>query len=237
MMPTHARGSSATLLAAVVLAVCGSATRGTAQSRPLPATTNPSELAAIAQARADSARRPYTEADIRFMTGMIPHHAQAVVMAGWAPTHGASAQVRTLCARIINAQQGEILTMQRWLRDREQPVPEASPMGMTMMMNGTEHHMLMPGMLTAAQMKQLDAARGVEFDRLFLTFMIQHHNGAISMVKDLFASYGAAQDELTFKLATDINADQTNEIARMQTMLAAIVFDDGAGDDSAVRRP
>jgi uncharacterized protein (DUF305 family) len=182
----------------------------------------PGDAAAIARARADSARHPYTAADIAFMSGMISHHAQAVVMARWAPTHGASASIRTLCARIINAQQDEIATMQHWLGDRRQPVPEVSPTGMMMDMGGTGHEMLMPGMLTPEQMHELDQAQGPEFDQLFLMFMIQHHRGALSMVKDLFASYGAGQDELTFKLASDINVDQTTEIARMQKMLVAL---------------
>ncbi len=93
---------------------------------------------------------------------------------------------------------------------------------MKMTMNGMEHEMLMPGMLTEDQMHQLDQARGPEFDRLFLTFMIQHHKGAVSMVKDLFASYGAAQDETVFKFANDVSVDQSTEIARMEKMLAAL---------------
>lgn len=191
-----------------------------ASAKPSPAAIAQGEAAAIARARADSAQYPYTAADIHFMTGMISHHAQAIVMAKWAPTHGASSAIRTLCARIINAQTDEIAIMQTWLRDRNQPVPEAKPMPMKMMMNGMEHEMLMPGMLTDEQLKQLDAARGPEFDRLFLTFMIQHHTGAIQMVQELFDTYGAAQDNLTFKLASDINVDQTTEVARMQRMLA-----------------
>jgi len=155
------------------------------------------------------------------MSAMIGHHAQAIVMSRWAPSHGASSSVRILAERIINAQQDEIATMQRWLGDRQQPVPEAIP-GMRMMMNGQEHVMLMPGMLTDAQMKELDSARGPVFDRLFLTYMIQHHRGAVSMVKDLFGSYGAAQDEVVFKFASDVNVDQSTEIARMQKMLTAL---------------
>jgi uncharacterized protein (DUF305 family) len=182
----------------------------------------PSDAAAMARARSDSIRHPYTEADIAFMSGMISHHAQAVVMARWAPTHGAGDAIRTLCARIINAQQDEIATMQHWLADRRQPVPEASPTGMKMKMGGMEQEMLMPGMLTPEQMHELDQARGPEFDQLFLIFMIQHHRGALSMVKDLFSSYGAGQDELVFKLASDINVDQTTEIARMQRMLVTL---------------
>jgi uncharacterized protein (DUF305 family) len=211
-----------TVLAAALVA-CSNATQGGVQTSPQPAPAAQSELAAIAKAQADSARYPYTEADVQFMSGMIGHHAQAVQMAGWAPSHGASSSVRILCERIINAQQDEIATMQRWLTDRRQPVPEATPKGLKMMMGGMEHVMLMPGMLTEDQMKQLDAARGPEFDRLFLTFMIQHHRGAVSMVESLFSSYGAGQDETVFKFASDVNIDQTTEITRMEKMLAALI--------------
>lgn len=158
------------------------------------------------------------------MSGMISHHAQAIAMARWAPSHGAGASVRILCDRIINAQTDEIALMQQWLRDRLQPVPEASPTGMRMMMNGMEHEMLMPGMLSPEQMRQLDAARGSEFDRLFLTFMIQHHRGAVSMVETLFGTYGAGQDLVVFKFASDVNIDQTTEIARMEKMLVSLII-------------
>ena len=170
------------------------------------------------------AQHAYTAADIQFMNGMISHHAQALLMAGWASSHGASPSVLTLTSRITNAQQDEIAGMQKWLRDRHQPVPEANPHGMTMKMDGMEHTMLMPGMLTESQLKQLDDARGKEFDRLFLTFMIQHHQGAVTMVTNLFDTYGAAQDISVFKLASDISADQTTEIERMQKMLASAIF-------------
>jgi uncharacterized protein (DUF305 family) len=143
-------------------------------------------------------------------------------MAGWAPSHGASNSVRILCGRIINAQRDEIVSMQTWLRDRQLPVPEANPKGLRMTMGGMEHEMLMPGMLTEAQMNELDAARGAEFDRLFLKYMIQHHRGAIAMVDDLFGSYGAAQDEIVFKFASDVHADQTTEIDRMELMLGSM---------------
>jgi len=174
-------------------------------------------------AQADSVRHSYTAADVEFMSHMISHHAQAIAMSRWAPTHDASPSVRVLAERIINAQQDEIATMQQWLRDRHQPVPEPDPAGVKMMMGGAEHVMLMPGMLTENQMKELDAARGPDFDRLFLSFMIQHHQGAIAMVRQLFASPGAAREDLAFKLASDVNVDQTTEVARMQRMLAAAV--------------
>lgn len=175
--------------------------------------------AGYAKARSDSARWPYTEADVHFMSTMIHHHAQAIKMANWATTHGANAEVQRLCARIINAQTDEIQMMQGWLRDRRRPVPEPNPAGMKMMMGGEEHLMLMPGMLTEAQMKELDAARNQDFDRAFLTFMIQHHRGAVAMVKELLDSRGAGQDETVFKFASDVNVDQTTEVNRMLQML------------------
>jgi uncharacterized protein (DUF305 family) len=209
-------------LAAVTMWACSTSTQSAVQA-PAPSVAYPQgEVAAIARARADSTRYPYTAADVHFMSSMIGHHAQAIVMSRWVPTHGASPSIRTLAERIINAQQDEIATMQRWLGDRLQPVPDAT--GMKMMMNGAEQTMLMPGMLTEAQMKQLDQARGPEFDRLFLTFMIQHHTGAVSMVKQLFDTYAAGQDETVFKFASDVNVDQSTEIARMQKMLLALTF-------------
>jgi uncharacterized protein (DUF305 family) len=178
-----------------------------------------SDSAARDRARADSTRLPYTVADVQFMTGMISHHAQAVIMAKMAPTHGAGRAVQTLCGRIINAQNDEIALMQNWLRDRNRPVPEAKPLPMKMMMNGREMEMLMPGMLSDDQMKALDAARGTAFDTLFLRGMIQHHQGAITMVQELFASPGAGQDDAVFKFANNVNVDQSTEIHRMQQML------------------
>jgi uncharacterized protein (DUF305 family) len=213
--------------AAVLLAACTHAatTATTTSTRPLIVPTRPvvaPDSAAYARAHADSVRHPYTQADIHFMSGMIPHHSQAIAMARMAPTHGASPAVRRLADRIINAQLDEIVTMQQWLIDRHQQVPEARPGPMKMMMNGMEHEMLMPGMLTDEQMAQLDAARGSDFDRLFLKFMIQHHSGAVAMVRELFGSYGAGQDELVFKFASDVHVDQTTEIARMEQMLASL---------------
>jgi uncharacterized protein (DUF305 family) len=186
------------------------------------ATAQSGEAAAVQQARIDSIRRPYTRADIEFMSGMISHHAQAVAMANWAESHGASHSVQIYCGRVAMAQTAEIGLMQKWLRDRNQPVPAADPKGMTMVMNGQPMVMMMPGMLTEEQMAMLDKARGPAWDRLFLTFMIQHHQGAISMVEKLFNTDGAAQDELVFKFANDVQADQSTEIDRMKQMLDAM---------------
>ena len=163
---------------------------------------------------------PYTDADVDFMAGMIPHHAQAVIMAGWAPTHGARSDVAILCERIVVGQRDEIGLMQTWLRDRGLEVPDAKSTRHHMKMpNGVEHDMLMPGMLTDEEMAALDRARGPEFDRLFLIGMIKHHQGAIDMVDVLFKAYGAAQDETVFKFASDVYADQSIEIDRMNKML------------------
>jgi uncharacterized protein (DUF305 family) len=208
------------VLALAVLAGCSSATKSRQASSVAP---NPvvvhGDSAAIANAKDDKHRYAWTQADVDFMAGMIHHHAQAIVMAKLAPSHGASSPVLTLAGRIINAQTDEITLMSNWLRDHDQPVPEPTPTGMKMKMGGEEHVMLMPGMLTEEQMKQLEAARGQEFDKLFLQLMIQHHSGAVQMVKDLFNTYGAGQDETVFKLASDANTDQTTEIGRMQQML------------------
>jgi uncharacterized protein (DUF305 family) len=163
----------------------------------------------------------YTPADVNFMSGMIYHHAQAVLIAGWAPTHDASQSLRALCERIVVGQRDEIALASRWLNARHETVPDpahAMMPGMPM-----DHAMMMPGMLTPEQLTQLDAARGTEFDRFFLTFMIQHHQGAITMVNELFAR-GGGEEEVAYRFASDVFADQTTEIDRMQKMLAVLLF-------------
>ena len=152
--------------------------------------------------------------DVHFMSAMILHHAQAVLMAGWAPTHDASPAVLTLCARIAVSQRDEIDLMARWLTDHHVAVPDTS-VAMT-------DQALMPGMLTTAQLAQLDSARGTDFDHLFLTDMIRHHQGAVAMVNELLTAPGAAQDNLVYQLATDVSAGQMAEIARMRGLLAAL---------------
>ena len=161
----------------------------------------------------------YASADVEFMSGMIPHHAQAVIMAGWAPSHGARSDVAILCERIVVGQRDEIATMQAWLSDRGQRAPDATSTRHTMTMNGVTHEMLMPGMLTDEEMAALDRARGPDFNVLFLRGMIKHHQGAIDMVDALFKAYGAGQEEIVFKFASDVYADQSIEIDRMNDML------------------
>ena len=200
---------SAVLWLAAALAGCA--------TTPAPAATTVAPAAAPA-----ATGRPITAADINFMTGMIGHHAQAVMISGWAASHGASSSIQTLAARIIVSQNDEIRFMQNWLRDHGQPVPAVDTAHAHMAMPGMDHGAMMPGMLTAEQLAQLDAARGKEFDRLFLTFMMQHHRGALTMVNQLVNTPGAAQDDLMFKYISDVNADQTTEIDRMATMLLTL---------------
>ncbi len=221
-MPTTRAKLLAPLLLSILVGACSTSaptTRPAADLEP----TDDARLEALYWARQDRARSHYTSADVSFMTGMIAHHAQALVMSALAPSNGANPEVQTLAARIINAQNDEIATMQQWLRDRGEPVPEVHISGTTLMVHGADHdHSHMPGMLSDEQLAELEAARDTEFDRLFLTYMIQHHAGAITMVDTLFATDGAGQDEASFKLASDINVDQMTEIARMKRMLAAL---------------
>ena len=201
-----------------------------------PASLSNAQIEALYRARQDSARMRFTDADVAFVTGMISHHAQALVMSELAPTHGASPSVETLAARIINSQRDEIALMQRWLADRGQPVPRVKIDGLNLTIESDaaagdaghdahvadaahEHHM--PGMLTRVQLEELAAAFGPRFDRLFLTYMIQHHGGAVTMVDDLFAVDGAGRDGAVFKLASDVQVDQITEIERMAQMLDA----------------
>jgi uncharacterized protein (DUF305 family) len=213
--------TTAALLAVLATSACSGTAGSGSDTTPQPAAPT-AELEAIYRARTDSALTRFTAADVHFMTGMIGHHGQALVMAALAPTHGASPSVQTLCARIINAQQDEIDVMQQWLRDRGQTVPEVEITGTTMMVHGPEYAMHMPGMLTPDQIQELDEARGREFDRLFLRYMIQHHQGAVTMVHELFGTDGAGLDDVVFKLASDIQVDQLTEIARMELMLEEI---------------
>jgi uncharacterized protein (DUF305 family) len=263
-----------------------------------------SDLSDLFWAHRDSVKMLFTDADVEFMSGMIGHHAQALIMSSMATENEASPAVTTLTKRIINAQKDEINIMQRWLADRGQTVPQVTIDGLQLiitagtepllqfdpeqvahavhhfnehgtymdnahymemhgsgamshdMHEGMEHgegeehsdegmshdmhegmgsmdhmgmhdHSSMPGMLTQAQLEELARAKGSEFDRLFLTYMIQHHTGAIIMVKDLVETDGAAQEGQIGKLAGEINVDQTTEIERMRVMLMELM---GLGD-------
>ncbi|HEV7376923.1 MAG TPA: DUF305 domain-containing protein [Pyrinomonadaceae bacterium] len=160
---------------------------------------------------------PRSPKDVEFMQGMIMHHGQAVEMTALIESHTEKKDLRLLGARISKSQSDEMNFMKRWLEVRGEPVSPSKPEmpGMDV----SSHHMLMPGMLTPKQMDALRKAKGAKFDNLFLTGMIQHHNGALIMVKDLFDTAGAGQDAELFNFATDVDSGQRAEIRIMQTML------------------
>jgi len=160
---------------------------------------------------------PTSPADVQFMQGMSMHHAQAVEMTALIESHTKNKELHTLGARISKSQSDEMSLMKRWLMARGQPV--APPMHHMSGMDMSSHSMLMPGMLSAKQMSDLKKAKGEQFDRLFLAGMIQHHKGALTMVKDLFDTAGAGQDAELFNFATDVDSGQRAEIRIMQTML------------------
>ncbi len=159
-----------------------------------------------------------SQADVEFMQGMIMHHGQAVAMTDLIPSHTEDAEIRALGARIGLSQADEMKFMKRWLRARGESVSMAMA-GMPDMDKNGSPMAAMPGMLTPKQMDELRQAKGAEFDRLFLTGMIQHHNGALVMVKQLFDTPGAGQDAELFDFATDADNTQRAEIAIMQNML------------------
>jgi uncharacterized protein (DUF305 family) len=204
--------SSTPWLAALLVAATGSA--GCSGTAPRAAVPVPAAAAAPAPGA--------NPGDVHFITGMIHHHGQALTMAELVPDRASSSSIRLLAERIHVSQTDEIRLMQQWLRDHGEEAPEPSPTGMRMVHGGVEHDMLMAGMLTPEQLAQLEAARGAEFDRLFLTFMIQHHEGALTMVEELFATPGAANDTFIYKFASDAFADQGTEIDRMERMLEAM---------------
>ena len=160
----------------------------------------------------------WSQADVQFMQGMIMHHSQAVEMTALIPSHTENKDLQTLGARISRSQSDEIKFMRRWLAARGEPISMAMP-GMPDMDKSAQSMPLMPGMLTPEQMDALRNAKGPEFDRLFLLGMIQHHNGALIMVKDLFDTPGAGQDADLFNFTTDVDSGQRAEIRIMQSML------------------
>ena len=200
------------ILATVVASAACSGAMGSASTGATPQASGPS----VATTRVINA------SEVEFMSGMIPHHAQAVLIAAWAESHGARRDIVALCERIVVGQRDEIGLMQHWLRERGQEVPPSDAKTHKMKMGGMVHDMIMPGMLNAEQLAALDKARGSEFDRLFLEAMIGHHAGAIEMVNTLFSSPGGGNDDLVYRFGSDVYADQTTEIDRMQKMLATV---------------
>ena len=201
------------VLAAISLAGCRSADPSGAPPRTIVQPGAPGQPSrTIAAVDAPVYAIKHTAADVAFMQGMIGHHAQAVEMTDLLQTRTASADMKLLAKRIEVSQTDEIRFMERWLTSRKEPVPGPHA-----------HHApgakLMPGMLSAADMARLTASRGVEFDKLFLEYMIKHHQGALVMVDELFASDGAGQEGDIHAFASDVVADQQMEIARMSGML------------------
>lgn len=201
---------------AVFLTILGTGCR-TANTDSAPVIVQPgapgaSSRAVSAEAAADRSKVGYTDADVRFMQGMIHHHAQALDMTALLADRTERDDMRKLAQRIQVSQEDEIKMMRRWLEVRGQDVPGPHA-----------HHApgapLMPGMLTPEEMTRLAAAKGPEFDRLFLEGMIKHHAGALTMVQELFATPGAGQESEMFAFASDVDADQRMEIDRMRGML------------------
>lgn len=196
------------ILLTLSLAACGAP----AVSAP------PAELQPASTAPADTVRRRHSEADVRFMRHMIAHHAQARVMTALVPERTRRPEIRLIAERIDVSQEDELKQMQSWLRSRGETVPAA---------DAHAGHATMPGMLSEAELARLAAARDAEFDRLFLEFMIRHHEGAVVMVSELLATDGAARESATYRFASDVNADQRAEIARMRTLLRSIAVPRG----------
>jgi uncharacterized protein (DUF305 family) len=214
---THAivKTLSILLLAATLLASCHTV----GEDRPVlvqPGAPGAETRTITAMEAVDASRIGPTETDVRFIQGMISHHAQALEMTTLLPSRTEREDMRLLARRIELSQADEITVMQRWLRARGQAVPDP-----------TAHHhhagALMPGMLTPEEMRRLEAATGKEFDRLFLESMIRHHDGALTMVNDLFSTAGAGQEPEIFAFASDVDADQRIEIDRMGAMLLEII--------------
>jgi uncharacterized protein (DUF305 family) len=205
------------IAAILILAAAGVSCRTAAVAEAKPpiiqpgAPGQPSRTIAALQA-SDLSQVQYTGADIKFMQGMIGHHAQAVEMVALVPSRTASDDVRRLALRIDVSQKDEMNMMREWLQSRGQQIPDPRA-----------HHMmgatLMPGMLSPEEMERLAAAKGAGFDRLFLEGMIKHHSGAITMVHDLFSTDGAGQTPEIFSYASDVDADQRMEIDRMGSLL------------------
>jgi uncharacterized protein (DUF305 family) len=216
--------STVALLALSGVLVCASATATVLQAQQETAGAAvvqpgaPGEPTKTLPASTHASLPPISPADVEFMQGMIMHHSQAVEMTALIPSHTENKHVRALGAKISSSQADEIRMMQRWLAARGQATSMEMPGMPGMDMSG--HAMaLMPGMLSPEQMEALRKARGEEFDRLFLGGMIQHHGGALVMVKDLYNNPGAGQDAEIFDFTTDVDNSQRAEIRIMQKIL------------------
>lgn len=221
------RVSLSPFLTACTIAVFFSLTAFGQQSGPVIVQPGaPGQPSKILPASTRAKLPPRSAKDVEFMQGMIHHHAQAVEMTTMIESHTDNPDIRRLGARISHSQSDEMNFMKRWLTVRGEPIalpmPGMEDMDMSDPEMAAHHHKIMPGMLTTKQMAALRKTKGVEFDRLFLEGMIQHHNGALTMVKDLFATAGAGQDAELFTFATDVDTGQRAEIKSMQTILSQL---------------
>jgi uncharacterized protein (DUF305 family) len=211
------RGPTRLAIAVFVILGCHRAPRAP-EPNIRPAAPGEASGVATRETTVDTRRPRHTAADTRFMRQMIGHHAQALEMTKLVPSRTGRDDMRLLADRIDVSQRDEIGLMRQWLEQRREEVPSADAHHHAAM----GHTPLMPGMLTAAELAQLAQATGTGFDRLFLEYMIRHHEGALTMVKDLFGTQGAAQETETYRFATDVEADQRAEIARMRALLAKL---------------
>jgi uncharacterized protein (DUF305 family) len=220
--------SAAFVFTLVALAGCKTTGSGSGSQAPIvqPGAPGQASHTVPAAQASDLSKVQATEADVEFMQGMIHHHAQALDMVALLEKNTNSDDMRKLGQRIKISQRDEIGMMQRWLRARGQDAPDPHAMHMPgMIMSDMDHgpgQVMMPGMLTPDEMERLASLKGIAFDRAFLTGMIKHHGGALTMVKELFATPGAGQESVIFAFASDVEADQQMEIDRMNGMLAAL---------------
>ena len=239
--PPPARSIRSWLLAALMAAVvgCHASQPATVVATPVAPASSIANAGTADPAR-DTVRRGYAASDVRFAHHMLMHHAQALVMTAMVPSRSARADVRLVAERITISQGDEIALMQRWLRARGEAVPATAAAGMDHAQHGgmggmpmggamggtmgdSAHATMMasmPGMLTSAELAQLEASTGAAFDTLFVRFMIRHHEGALAMVRDYLATPGAAQEPEIFRFASDIDADQRAEIRRLRGLVS-----------------
>jgi uncharacterized protein (DUF305 family) len=204
MMRFVSRATRAVLLPAALLSACAR-----------PATEKPVATEPVAAGVPPAAARRYVDADVRFMQHMIEHHAQALAMTSLVPARAADETLRLVAQRIEVSQRDEIARMRQWLLKRGEPAPAT---GGSHEHSAGEGRPPMPGMLSPAELARLEESTGEEFDRLFLEYMIRHHEGALVMVSELFATRGAGQELDIFRFASDVDADQRAEIQRMRRM-------------------
>ncbi|HEX8210948.1 MAG TPA: DUF305 domain-containing protein [Longimicrobium sp.] len=209
------RSSGRAAVWVLVLGACGTAGTEAPPSSPAPAVQQPAAQADTARRAAAGTARRHSDADVRFMQHMMAHHAQARVMTAMVRQRSTRPEIRLIAERIDVSQDDEMRQMRSWLRRHGVEAPSADA-------HAHGEHASMPGMLTDAELARLAAARGAGFDRLFLEYMIRHHEGAVTMVAQLFATPGAAQTSEMYGFATDVNADQRAEIARMRALLSTI---------------